>query len=280
MTKSLAIFVFVLLGLMLALPAGAVDIPSEVTLFKNVNIFDGNNEKLLIGYDVLVVQNKINKIAKNIKIASSYEIDVKTGGYKEVGSGGHAHDLQGYGDKVVVVYEPERMVKKEVRVKVIDGKGRTLMPGLIDAHWHTMFNFWPMSKILATNFGYLSIAAANASRDTLLRGFTTVRDAGANCFGVKSAIDAGLAQGPRIYPSGPYIGQTSGHSDFRGPNDVPENPGTPLDYTQRVGHTVIADGVPAVIKRSREILRMGASQIKAMAGGGVSSLYDPLDVTE
>jgi len=163
---------------------------------------------------------------------------------------------------------------------VIDGDGRTLMPGLIDAHWHTMFNFWPMSRILSANFGYLNIAAANASRDTLLRGFTTVRDAGANSFGVKNAIDAGLAEGPRIYPSGPYIGQTSGHGDFRGPNDVPENPGTPLDYLQRIGHTLIADGVPDVIKRTREALRMGASQIKVMGGGGVSSLYDPLDVTE
>jgi len=163
---------------------------------------------------------------------------------------------------------------------VINGGGRTLMPGLIDAHWHTMFNFWPMSKILAANFGYLNIAAANASRDTLLRGFTTVRDAGANCFGVKNAIDTGLAEGPRIYPSGPYIGQTSGHGDFRGPNDVPENPGTPLDYLQRVGHTLLADGVPEVMKRTREALRMGASQIKVMGGGGVSSLYDPLDVTE
>jgi len=163
---------------------------------------------------------------------------------------------------------------------VIDGKGRTLMPGLIDAHWHTMFNFWPMSRILAANFGYLNIAAADASRDTLLRGFTTVRDAGANSFGVKSAIDAGLSDGPRIYPSGPYIGQTSGHGDFRGPNEVPENPGTPLDYLQRIGHTLIADGVPDVIKRTREALRMGASQIKVMGGGGVSSLYDPLDVTE
>lgn len=163
---------------------------------------------------------------------------------------------------------------------MINGGGRTLMPGLIDAHWHTMFNFWPMSKILAVNFGYLNIAAANASRDTLLRGFTTVRDAGANCFGVKNAIDAGLAEGPRIYPCGPYIGQTSGHGDFRGPNDVPENPGTPLDYQQRVGHTLLADGVPEVIKRTREALRMGSSQIKVMGGGGVSSLYDPLDVTE
>jgi len=106
------------------------------------------------------------------------------------------------------------------------------------------------------------------------------RDAGGNCFPVKKATDAGLVDGPRIYPAGPYIGQTSGHGDFRGPNDVPENPGTPLDYTQRVGHTLIADGVPDVIKRSREILRMGASQIKAMAGGGVASFSDPLDVAQ
>lgn len=163
---------------------------------------------------------------------------------------------------------------------VIDGKGRTLMPGLIDAHWHTMFNFWPLSRVFSANFGHHSIAAAQASRATLLRGFTTVRDAGGNVFGVKRAIDEGLADGPRIYPSGPYISQTSGHGDFRGSNDVPENPGMPLDYSQRIGHTLIADGVPEVIKRTREALRLGASQIKAMGGGGVSSPYDPLDVTE
>ena len=163
---------------------------------------------------------------------------------------------------------------------VIDGGGRTLMPGLIDAHWHTMFNFSPISNTLGSSFGYLNIAAADASRNTLMRGFTTVRDVGGNSFGVKRAIDEGIAKGPRIYPSGAYIGQTSGHGDFRGPNDVPENPGTALDYQQRVGNTLIADGVPEVIKRTREVLRMGASQIKAHGGGGVSSLYDPLDVTE
>ncbi|NYT20942.1 MAG: amidohydrolase family protein [Methanomicrobiales archaeon] len=218
-------------------------------------------------------------MGKNIKIADTYELDVKTGGLKEV-AGGSAHDFQGSRNQVVVVYEPEKKVKKEVRVNVIDGKGRTLMPGLIDAHWHTMFNSWPISKVLSYDFGLLSIEAAIKAREALLRGFTTVRDAGANVFPVKKAADAGLIEGPRIYPSGPYISQTSGHGDFRGPNDVPENPGTPLDYVQRVGHVLIADGVPEVIKRTREVLRMGASQVKAMAGGGVTSLYDPLDVTE
>lgn len=218
------------------LAADATSAPKAATLFTNVNVFDGKNEKLINSANVLVEGNLIKQVSTK-------------------------------------AINPEGAT-------VIDVKGRTLMPGLIDAHWHTMFNFWPMSKILATNFGYLSIAAASASRDTLLRGFTTVRDAGANVFGVKNAIDAGLAEGPRIYPSGPYISQTTGHGDFRGPNDVPENPATPLDYTQRIGHVLLADGVPEVIKRTREALRMGASQIKVMGGGGVSSLYDPLDVTE
>lgn len=163
---------------------------------------------------------------------------------------------------------------------VIDAKGKVLMPGLTDAHWHSMFNFWPISKFMTADFGLLSIAASKAARETLMRGFTTVRDAGGNAFPIARATDSGLIDGPRIYPSGGYISQTSGHGDMRGPNDVPENPGTPLDYIQRVGHTVIADGVPEVTKRTREVLRMGATQIKAMAGGGVSSLYDPLDVTE
>jgi len=163
---------------------------------------------------------------------------------------------------------------------VIDAKGKVLMPGLIDAHWHTMFNSSSISNTLGSSFGYLNIAAADASRKTLMRGFTTVRDVGGNSFAVKRAVDSGLVEGTRIYPSGAYISPTSGHGDFRGPNDVPENPGSPLDYQQRVGNTLIADGVPEVIKRTREVLRMGASQIKAMGGGGVSSLYDPLDVTE
>lgn len=215
----------------------AITAPAQpITLFTNVHVFDGVNEKRIENANVLIEGNLIKQI-------STAKIDAPG-------------------------------------ATTIDGAGRTLMPGLIDAHWHTMLNFWPISKVFNANFGYLSIAAAKASRDTLLRGFTTVRDVGGNCFGVKNAIDAGLAEGPRIYPSGPYIGQTSGHGDFRGPNDVPENPGSPLDYQQRVGHTLIADGVPEVIKRTREALRMGASQIKVMGGGGVSSLYDPLDVTE
>jgi len=194
------------------------------------------------------------------------------------------NDKLGVGMSVLVegnkIARIAKSIPEPAGATVIDAKGKVLMPGLTDAHWHSMFNFWPISKVLSADFGLLSIAASKAAQETLMRGFTTVRDVGGNSFPVYRAVNSGLTAGPRIYPSGGYISQTSGHGDFRGPNDVPENPGTPLDYAQRVGHTLIADGVPEVIKRSREVLRMGATQIKAMAGGGVSSLYDPLDVTE
>ena len=164
--------------------------------------------------------------------------------------------------------------------EVIEADGRTLMPGLIDAHYHSMFNFWPISRVMNADFGLLSIAAAKAAGETLLRGFTTVRDVGGNSFPVARATDAGMIDGPRVYPSGAMISQSGGHGDFRGPHVVPANATDPLDYLQQVGHFLLADGVPEVIKRTREVLRMGATQIKAMAGGGVASLYDPLDVTE
>ena len=125
------------------------------------------------------------------------------------------------------------------------------MPGLIDAHWHTMLNFWPISKMINSDFGFHSIAAALNAGETLLRGFTTVRDPGGNCMPVKKAIDEGLADGPRIYPSLGILSQTSGHFDFRGPNDVPAESTAALSYLQKVGHTIIADGVPEVIKRTR-----------------------------
>ncbi|HRW15719.1 MAG TPA: amidohydrolase family protein [Amaricoccus sp.] len=164
--------------------------------------------------------------------------------------------------------------------RVIDGGGRTMIPGLIDAHWHTMLSFWPVGKVLSSDIVTLSFAAANEHEKTLLRGFTTVRDAGGAAIPIARAVDAGLIDGPRMYPSGPVIGQTAGHGDWRNPLNIPEEKDQPLDYQQRSGQTLIADGVPEVMKRTREVLRMGASQVKAMAGGGVNSLYDPIDVTQ
>jgi imidazolonepropionase-like amidohydrolase len=113
----------------------------------------------------------------------------------------------------------------------------------------------------------------------LLRGFTSIRDMGGPAFGLKRGIDAGLAAGPRIWPAGAFISQTGGHGDFRLPNDFPARPGD-FTFSERVGGAAIADDPDTVRKRAREQLTLGASHIKLMAGGGVSSVYDPLDVTQ
>lgn len=163
---------------------------------------------------------------------------------------------------------------------VIDGGGCTLMPGLTDAHWHALMSTIPFAKVHAEKIGYVHIVAGIAAGETLMRGFTTVRDAGGPVFGLKRAIDEGIIDGPRIFPSGAMISQTSGHGDFRSLNDVPNYAGPSLSYFERIGAVAIADGRPAVLQRTREQLMHGASQIKLMAGGGVASNYDPLDVTQ
>ena len=163
---------------------------------------------------------------------------------------------------------------------VIDGGGGTLIPGLIDAHWHTSYCCAAQSTVVSGDILEIAIRGAIGSEATLMRGFTTVRDVGGNPFATKKMIDAGEILGPRILPSGPPISQTSGHFDYRSAQAVPTNPGDALEYWNRTGLLLIADGVPEIIKRSREVLRMGASQLKIAGGGGVSSIYDPLDVQE
>lgn len=107
-----------------------------------------------------------------------------------------------------------------------------------------------------------------------------MRDVGGNPFATKKMIDAGEILGPRILPSGPPIGQTGGHFEYRPNQAVPTNPADSRWYWYSVGLMVIADGVDEVTKRTREVMRMGASQIKISGGGGVSSVYDPLDVRQ
>jgi imidazolonepropionase-like amidohydrolase len=166
-----------------------------------------------------------------------------------------------------------------VRVTRILGGGRTLMPGLIDAHTHLMFSTIPQIAALTADIGFVNVAAAKAATDTLMRGFTSVRDLGGPVLGLKRGIDVGLVAGPRIWPSGAFISQTGGHGDFRLPNDMPARPGD-FTYTERVNAAAIADSPDQVRLRAREQLALGASQIKLMAGGGVASSYDPLDVTQ
>ena len=163
---------------------------------------------------------------------------------------------------------------------VIDGGGRTLIPGMIDVHWHTTYCCAAQTTVITGDISELAIRGALGAEETLLRGFTTIRDAGGNTFSIKKMIDNGDLVGPRILPSGPPITQAGGHTDYRPYQAVPSNPGDSLWYWYANAVMLQADGVPEVILRTREVMRMGASQIKISAGGGVSSLYDPLDVRQ
>jgi imidazolonepropionase-like amidohydrolase len=163
--------------------------------------------------------------------------------------------------------------------RIIAGGGRTLMPGLIDMHWHTMLVRPTVATLLAGDIGYLNLMAAAEATDTLMRGFTTVRDVGGPAFGLKRAIDEGIVPGPRIYPSGAIITVTSGHGDFRQPFEVTRVLGAPQSRGEQTGAAMIADCPDEVRVRVREQLLQGATQIKLTAGGGVASPHSPLDVS-
>ncbi|HZZ62900.1 MAG TPA: amidohydrolase family protein [Roseiarcus sp.] len=160
----------------------------------------------------------------------------------------------------------------------IDCGGRTVMPGLIDAHWHTIFAGLSVASLLSAEMGYIYLAASAEAERTLMRGFTTVRDLGGPSFALKQAIDDGLTRGPRIYPCGAMITTTGGHGDLRPLSDLPRRPGGPLSYLEQKGAANIADSADEVRLRVREQLLQGASQIKLVGGGGVSSPRTTLDM--
>lgn len=164
--------------------------------------------------------------------------------------------------------------------EVIDCGGRVLMPGLIDAHWHSTLVAITQTAAMTADPGYVHLVAAREAERTLMRGVTSVRDAGGPSFALKRAIDEGVVTGPRIFPAGAMISQTSGHGDFRMRYEVPRGTTTPLSEPERQGVVAIADGEAEVMRRTREQLMLGASQIKLMGGGGVASAYDPLDSTQ
>ncbi len=154
----------------------------------------------------------------------------------------------------------------------IDGGGRTLTPGFIDNHVHLVLP-GPTLPLMETDktWADMAIAGVVQAEMYLMQGFTTVRDAGGADAGFQRAINNGTIIGPRLYPSGAFIGGRGGHSDF--------SPYTaPIDNVSNMARLNIAhdaDGVDAVIKVARNNFRMGASQLKVMQSGGVVSAFDP-----
>lgn len=209
-------------------------------LIENVRILDHKISNLTTSMNVLISGNKIQKISSDV-------ISVK-------------------GNDVIK----------------ISGNGKTLMPGLIDVHVHMVFGALTMAEMASPNMSQeiMMKNVALSSEKMLMRGFTSVRDAGGPIFPLKAAIDKGQIVGPRIWPSGATISQTAGHGDFRTPNERSRRFFGKPSRAEELGATFIADGRDDVLTATRENLRFGASQIKLMAGGGTSSAYDPIDVTQ
>ncbi len=160
--------------------------------------------------------------------------------------------------------------------EVIDGKGGTLSPGMIDMHQHLNLNG---GLTIGTTDKDAYVQGAHASRAAqylLMLGFTTLRDIAGNTTGLKKEIMAGRLPGPRIYTSGAAIGPTGGHSDWGVGNDSRFT----QDYQEIVGNTIVADGRAEILKAARWNFRQGADYLKIMGGGGVSSVFDPLEMIQ
>jgi imidazolonepropionase-like amidohydrolase len=160
---------------------------------------------------------------------------------------------------------------------LIDGGGRTLMPGLIDMHSHLGVQMAGIAAVEGAHWEEIAGNTVIAAERWLMDGFTTVRDAGGmSGKGVKKLVDTGALPGPRIYPSGALISQTSGHADVR--NLSMRNPhlsGVIDSSMERLDIALAVDGRDAVLAAVRRNLKQGASQIKTMGGGGVATEYDP-----
>lgn len=188
----------------------------------------------------------------------------------DAGLGLPGHDVLVEGDRIVEVSAGEIAAPEAQR---IDVGGRTLMPGLIDAHVHVVVTTMNLAAMATRPVTLVAIEAARILERMLLRGFTSVRDAGGADHGLARAVELGLVAGPRIFYSGHALSQTGGHGDF-----TPREDGPALCACQirASGIALVADGVAAVRRAAREELRRGAHQLKIMASGGVASPADPI----
>lgn len=152
--------------------------------------------------------------------------------------------------------------------RLIRASGCTVLPGLIDAHFHAFASDLDVAEIERSPRSFVSLAAGARLRAALRRGFTTVRDVAGGDVGVVRAIEAGHLEGPTYYFTGAALSQTGGHGDIRGPGE---------DLSPCSGHLIeVVDGVENIRRVVRDRLRNGAHAIKVMASGGVVSTHDPL----
>ena len=201
-------------------------------LFTDVNIFDGFSPELKKGMSVLVENNFIKEVGKNIK-------------------------------------KPEGAF-------VVDGKGRTMTPGLIDMHTHIVFMTPEGTNTYQDEWdgpGGGAMAAQAVRDDFLMKGITTIRDIAGNSRGIARASMRGLLIAPRIYTSGGVLSHTGGHGDWGDRNDLHVS-----DHGAKIQHSMIVNNRDDVIEASRRNYRNGAHFTKIMAGGGVASRFDPLEI--
>lgn len=265
-----------------ALPLSAqedtkLEVP-PIIVIDNVHVWDGTSDTLKKDHDVLIVGDKIRKVAKDIPTEGTVEVDAVRKSLKRVPdapgmeSGRYQFNVKG---------DDGEIEKVSAEVTVIDGKGGYLIPGIIDSHQHIMLSKGTGPQDIINNqLPYTPAYNAIPQGQIMLdMGVTTIRDTGGNSVELGMAIDAGHVDGPRIYSSGAAIGCTSGHSDFGGqaPGQGQNYPGSPAHWMASVNFMALADGVPEVQKATRFALAQGAKQIKMMAGGGVASLKDPLE---
>lgn len=180
-------------------------------------------------------------------------------------------------DRIVEVAEDGATIAAPDDIAVFDAGGRTLMPGLIDAHVHASITTMDLAAMARRSPTRVGIETKVALERMLRRGFTTVRDAGGMDVGVKEALQVGLIAGPRVFRSGRVLSQTGGHGDVA-PASLDPHICTCAISSTSFAH--VADGVDAVRRAAREELKGGADQIKVMAGGGIATPTDPIDMVQ
>ena len=198
------------------------------TLFTNINVFNGTDNKLYRDQNVLV-EGKLIKSVSDSSISAA-------------------------------------------GATVIDGGGRTLMPGLIDSHVHVnMYKDGTIPGLQDTTWEEIAVRSAAFAQEMLAMGFTTIRDMCGAHGGLRTVLDQGLLPGPRIYAAGACLGQTGGHGDWgiAGQRKNESN-------LERLEITRMVDGTAEMLAGGRRNFALGANYLKIMVSGGVTSIKDPI----